>query len=114
MNAYKNIKQGYYRTRDGQKIHMRSGWERTYASRLDELVECGKILKWQYEAETFVFIAVERGTRTYLPDFKVWLPDGSTEYHEVKGWMDAKSKTKLRRMAKYFPHITVKVISNVK
>jgi len=28
-------------------------------------------------------------------------------YYEVKGWMDARSKTKLKRMAKYHPEVRV-------
>lgn len=110
--SYENIKRGWYKTRDGGKIYMRSGWERKYAALLDELAERGKIVKWEYEAERFAF-PVKRGCIDYLPDFKVTMPDGRIEYHEVKGWMDAKSATKLKRMAKYFPEITIKVISKV-
>jgi hypothetical protein len=35
---------------------------------------------------------------------------GQVVYHEVKGWMDAKSKTRLKRMAKYYPHVSLIVI----
>jgi len=36
--------------------------------------------------------------------------DGSFEYHEVKGWMDDKSKTRLARMAKYYPDVKLVLI----
>lgn len=64
-------------------------------------------VKWEYEAKTFWFEKIKRGSRSYTPDF--YLP-ASNEYHEVKGWMDPKSATKLKRMAKYYPEIKVIVI----
>ena len=60
----------------------------------------GEILKWEYEPETFWFEKIKRGVRTYTPDFKVTEKDGSIIFHEVKGYMDARSKTKLKRMKK--------------
>jgi predicted nuclease of restriction endonuclease-like RecB superfamily len=47
---------------------------------------------------------------TYLPDFKVTERDGSVVYHEVKGWMDSQSKSKLKRMAKFYPEVRVIVV----
>jgi hypothetical protein len=38
------------------------------------------------------------------------LSSGDLEYHEVKGWMDQKSRTRLKRMRKYFPVVIVHVI----
>lgn len=35
---------------------------------------------------------------------------GKIIYHEVKGWMDPKSKTKLKRMKLYYPEIKIKLI----
>lgn len=87
----------------------RSAWEANYARYLKFLISKGQIQGYEYEAEEFWF-PVKRGTRSYLPDFKVTLPSGQVEYHEVKGYMDAVSKTKLKRMAKYHPHIKIVVI----
>ncbi len=39
----------------------------------------------------------------HTPDFRVTLPNGRVEYHEVKGYMDPKSRTALRRMERYYP-----------
>lgn len=36
--------------------------------------------------------------------------NGSIVFHEVKGWMDDRSKTKIKRMAIYHPHIKLIVI----
>lgn len=65
------------------------------------------VREWEYEPDTFRF-PVQRGQMYYIPDFKVTKKDGSVEYHEVKGWLDAESRTKLNRMKKYYP--TVKVV----
>ena len=36
--------------------------------------------------------------------------DGAIYFVEVKGWMDPKSKTKLKRMAKYYPKVDLRVV----
>lgn len=99
-----------YETIGGKTKYWRSGWERKYAKYLEWLKKRKEISEWDFECETFWFLTIKRGTRSYLPDFKVTLNDGTIEYHEVKGYMDAKSKTKLKRMAKYYPEVIVKVI----
>lgn len=91
-------------------LYVRSSWEANYARYLNWLVEQKQILKWEYEPDTFVFETIKRGTRSYLPDFKVTNLDNTIEYHEIKGWMDQKSKTKLARMAKYYKDIKLVLI----
>jgi len=82
--------------------YFRSAWEANYARYLN----FAKIA-WEYEAKTFRFERITRGTMSYTPDF--WLPELGA-YHEVKGWMDPKSKTQLDRMVRYFPDVKVVVI----
>lgn len=82
--------------------YFRSVWEANYARYLNWLVAQGVIARWEYEVDEFQF-PIKRGCRFYKPDFKVWEHDGSFSYHEVKGWLDGKSSTKLKRMARYFP-----------
>lgn len=94
----------------GAKIYFRSRWEYNYAVYLQWLLENGKIAKWEHEPETFWFEKIMRGVRSYLPDFRVTENDGTVEYHEVKGWMDSRSKTTLRRMKKYHPAVKLRVI----
>ncbi len=88
--------------------YYRSRWEANYARYLEWLRLRGEIKAWKHEPTTFWFDAIKRGARSYLPDFHVVGSDGAEAYHEVKGWFDARSKTKIRRMAKYHP--TVKLI----
>jgi len=83
--------------------YFRSSWEANYARWLNLLVTQGKITGWTYEPETFIFHTISRGCRTYTPDFRIELADGGHEWHEVKGWMDPKSKTRLDRMARHYP-----------
>ncbi len=97
------------RRTDLSDVYFRSSWEANYARYLDFLLSRGQIASWDYECKTFIFERITRGTRSYLPDFKVRYVDGHHEWHEVKGWMDAKSRVKLERMAYYFPKETVVV-----
>jgi hypothetical protein len=92
-------------------IYWRSGWEANYCRYLNFLVKQKIIYKWEYEPDTFWFNEIKRGVRSYLPDFKVWETKYSEpHYIEVKGYMDAKSKTKIKRMAKYYPDIQLIVV----
>ena len=96
--------------REDIRMYVRSSWEANYARYLNFLVEKKKILRWEYEVDTFEFTGIKRGTRFYTPDFKVFENDGSIIYHEVKGYMDQRSKTKLKRMAKYYPQTKIILI----
>ena len=101
---------GGWREIGGIKKYYRSRWEANYARYLVALKDGGLIQDWKHEPTTFWFEAIKRGTRSYLPDFLVVALDGAEVYHEVKGWMDDRSKTKLKRMKIYHPNICVKVI----
>lgn len=109
--SYPNVQRGDYENSKGT-MYFRSKWEANYALFLDFLVEKKEIKSWEYEADVFVFEEIKFGTRSYRPDFKVFNKDGSFEYHEVKGYMDSKSKTKLRRMEKYYPDAKIILIDS--
>jgi hypothetical protein len=94
----------------GKRNYYRSRWEANYGRYLQWLKELGQIADWQHEPETFWFEQIKRGTRSYLPDFRVWENDGSTALHEVKGWMDQRSRTTLSRMKKYHPQEEIVLI----
>lgn len=100
---------GQYECSKGS-VYFRSKWEANYSLFLDWLKEQKKIKDWEYESETYVFGEIKKGTKTYKIDFKVWLSDTVFEIHEIKGYLDPKSKTKLRRMAKYFPNVKLVLI----
>lgn len=97
-------------TRPDLGIYVRSSWEANYARYLNWLQGLGEIERWEYEADTFEF-PVKRGAKFYTPDFKVF-EKGKHFYVEVKGYMDARSKTKLKRMAKHYPGERVDLVMN--
>lgn len=103
------FKQGWVTVGD-QKHYFRSGWEVDFACYLEILKVHGKIKGWEYEPETFWFEAIKRGTRSYLPDFRITENDGSQHYLEVKGYEDSKSRTKLKRMKKYYPDVKLEMV----
>lgn len=107
-NPYSRGKRGKRADLDNQ--YFRSSWEANYARYLRFLKEHGEILDWEYEPETFIFHGVTRNPLSYTPDFKVTELDGSVVYHEIKGWMDSKSRSKLKRMAKFYPDVKIIVI----
>ena len=98
------------RTIGGVTKYFRSRWEANYARVLEYLKANGKIKKWEHEPEIFWFHGIKRGVVSYTPDFRVTMPDNSIEYHEVKGWMDDRSKTKIKRMAKYHPKVKLLIV----
>lgn len=103
MNPY----QFYFRSKSGKRsdigdTYFRSAYEANYARFLN-----WQKTKWEYEVKTFWFEKIKRGTRSYTPDF--WLPEEGV-FHEVKGWMDPKSITRMDRMARYYPEVKVIII----
>ena len=72
---------------------MRSRWEANIARWLNY-----KKKEWKYEPEVFFFEGIKHGTVSYLPDFKV-----GTLWLEVKGQLDPKGKTAVRRFKKFYP-----------
>lgn len=104
----------YSRTRGGRRsdlnnMYFRSAWEANYARYLTHMQQLGKIDAWAYEPHTFTFGSVQRGIRSYTPDFRINIGE-THEWHEVKGWMDAKSKERLALMAQHFPDERLLVI----
>lgn len=93
----------------GKRFFSRSRWEVLYAAYLEFLKKHESITDWVYESQTFWFAGIKRGTTNYTPDFYITMPDGSSEYHEVKGWMDDRSKTKIARMRRYHPDVRLVV-----
>ena len=106
-NPYSRCKGG--RRPDLDDRYFRSAWEANIARYLNFLMEQGEVISWEYEPATFEFHEIKRGTRSYTPDFRLWKPNGDYEWWEVKGWHDAKSKTRLKRFAKYYPEENAKL-----
>lgn len=107
------VKPGFkrgWKTFGGKRIYFRSGWEMKYALYLEWQKSHGVIQSWEHEPKTFWFQGIKRGCVTYLPDFKVTNLDGTHEWIEVKGYMDSKSKTKIKRFGKYFPEEKLTVV----
>lgn len=91
-NAYQYTKTGY---RSDIGINVRSSWEANFVRILN-------IYKIDFEFEPTVFpFPVKRGTKGYTPDFFL---KRNNEWIELKGYLDDKSKIKLKRFKRYFPN----------
>jgi hypothetical protein len=119
LNARKSLAKGVigtaswkaaWREIGGTRKFYRSRWEANYARYLEWMKKQGQIKSWEHEPKTFWFEGIKRGCLSYLPDFRVIDFYGNETYHEVKGWMDDRSKTKIKRMAKYHPDVILIVI----
>jgi len=105
----------YSRARGGRRAdldnrYFRSAWEANYARILTLLCSRRAMQRWRYEARTFWFPGIKRGTRSFTPDFEITRMDGTIFYVEVKGWLDPKSKTQLQRMRRYYPEIPLELV----
>jgi len=99
-----------WRTIGERRIYFRSKWEWQYAVYLEFTKDREIIKEWEYESQTFWFEKIKRGVRSYKPDFKVIENDGSHYWVEVKGYMDTKSMTKIKRFKKFYPKEKLVVI----
>lgn len=89
---------------------LRSSWEANFCRYLNWRITIGEIVSWTYEPHTFWFLKIKRGVRSYVPDFYVVPVGGEPYYIELKGYLDAKSKTKLKRMRIYHPAVKVVLV----
>lgn len=96
-------------TIDGKRFYSRSKAEVRYANYLQWLKSIGAIVDWQYEPKTFWFESIKSGVVSYKPDFLV-VERNAHHWVEVKGYMDARSKTKIKRFKKYFPKERLEVV----
>tara|TARA_R110000868_G_scaffold396050_1_gene668087 strand:+ start:1993 stop:2259 length:267 start_codon:yes stop_codon:yes gene_type:complete len=87
--------------------------ELEYARKLEMLKKAGEIADFAHEPRCFWFENIKRGVRTYLPDFRIDLHDGTHYYVEIKGYMDSKSLTKIKRFRKYYPEERLVVLMKV-
>jgi hypothetical protein len=97
---------------DKQPIYFRSSWEYYYSLFLEKLRQEKKILDWKHEPKCFWFEGIKRGVRSYLPDFCITHLNGTEEWSEVKGYFDSKSQTKMKRMAKYYPDVNIRLVGS--
>ena len=81
-----------------------------YAIFLEKLRIERKIIDFKHEPKCFWFEGIKRGVRSYLPDFCVLHLSGNEEWAEVKGYYDSKSQTKMKRMAKYYPNVKIRLV----
>ena len=105
-----NAISGWATIGDSRKYY-RSKAEYRYACYLQWLKQQGAIVSWSHEPKTFWFEGIRRGTVSYKPDFLV-VERNSHHWVEVKGYMDARSKTKINRFKRYFPEEQLIVIDS--
>lgn len=106
-----NAKAGWYDFCE-RRYYMRSLAEKRYACYLEWLRKNDQIWNWEYEPQEFWFEGIKRGCVSYKPDFKVTNMNLTHYWIEVKGYMDAKSKTKISRFKKYFPEEKLEVVDS--
>ena len=106
---YVKSKAGWRHIGDTPKYY-RSMYEANYARYLQFLQDTKAILNWQHEPQTFWFPEIKRGVCSYLPDFRILRPDGSIYFAEVKGYMDSRSRTKLKRLKQFYPETEIYLI----
>lgn len=108
-SASMSFKAGYRDDLPGK--YFRSSWEANYARYLTVLKDMRLIKKWEHEKHSFKLV-INGVVRFYLPDFKVYMYDGSSEFHEVKGRLDERSSLKLSAFKEQYPDIRLKVIGS--
>ncbi len=97
-NAYKHTKTGF---RTDIALNVRSNWEANFVRILKAYD-----IKFEFEPTVFSF-PIKRGTRGYTPDFFI---NKTGEWVEIKGYLDTKSKVKLKRFKRYYPKEFEKLI----
>lgn len=84
--------------------------ERKYALHLSLLQRAGEILRWNFESEK---LRLAENT-FYSPDFRVIRPDGTIEFHEVKGFWRDDARVKIKVAAHTHPYKFIAVSATKK
>lgn len=79
--------------------------EEAYAAHLHQRKLAGEIADYKFESYTLKLADNCR----YTPDFMVLMPDGTMQFHEVKGFWFDDAKVKIKVAARQFPHIFLAV-----
>lgn len=88
-------------------VGMRSMLEVYIAAELAKLQKEGKILKFDYEQETWTY---QHQPQKYTPDFRIFMPDGTVQYYEAKGKMTDETRKKLVSIKRCNPDKDLKII----
>lgn len=80
--------------------------EQRYAYRLETRRQQGEIKAFQFEPRKLTLAP----KTTYTPDFRVVMPDGSVEFHEVKGFWRDDARVKLKIAASKFKRYTFRSV----
>lgn len=89
------------RRKDCDNLYLRSTWE-AGVFRWLRYTNAGQI---EYEPHTFSFapFGILKGTVSYMPDFKLTFTNGTYIWIEVKGFLKAQDKVRIRRLKKFYP-----------
>ena len=112
VKTIKTAAANYARTRKGKRLDIhptymfRSATEANFARILEHLG-----MQWKFEERSFVFDGYKTKPHVYIMDFEIikidkrkTVPEGMTEgFYEIKGYMNAQSRNKLRRLKKNYP-----------
>jgi len=80
--------------------------ERRYADHLHKRQMAGEVHSFAFERHN-----LKLADKTYYkPDFEVMLPDGSIEFHEVKGYMQEDANVKIKVAAEQFPQFVFRLV----
>lgn len=90
-NSYQHTNTSF---REDLGMTLRSNWEANFA----RILNAYKI-KFEFEPTVFPF-PIKKGTKAYTPDFFI---NKDQSWIELKGYLDDKSKIKLKRFKRYYP-----------
>lgn len=88
----------------------RSKLEAAYSRYLHGLLLAGDIRQYRYEPLRFTLAT----KTTFTPDFQVILPDGTMEFHEVKGWARDDAMAKVKICARLYPEWSFRLVTRVR
>lgn len=103
--GYRSHVQGWRTIGDKEKTYYRSLWDINTSRYFAWQKSKGWVKDWEYEPKKFKFDKnlYDAGPYQYVPDFRITDNDGNQYWVEVKGWLNPKSKAKLKRFAREFP-----------
>lgn len=98
----KNNRSRIGKRKDCNNLFFRSGMEANCYRLFKDMDHIASI---EYEPVDFGFyeFGIKKGTVSYTPDFRITYKNGTQVWIEVKGFLKAQDKVKMRRFKKFYP-----------
>lgn len=89
------------------QVHKPKKMRASFENKFKESLEASGIKEWEYEPDSILW---QPAVAKYIPDFKLYRPDGSFFYIETKGYFTASERMRFLTLKKQHPELDIRLV----